>query len=115
MMTKATAATLIKNHNSGGRNGPPPAPQEEDRHQGPQGHHGDVLAQKIEAEAHTAVFHMIAGDQLMLRFRDIKGDALHFGHGTHEKDDEGQRLQQDKGAAGLGVDDVYQAERSGPA
>ena len=90
-----------------------PAAEEKNRQQAAQDNHVDVLPEKIEGKPHAAVFGMIAGHQFVLRLGQVKRQPFRFGQGADQKNDERNRLHQQKREPGLGRDDIHQAEGAG--
>ena len=69
----------------------PPA-EEQDRQQEAGRHHVRVFAQKEHAELERTVFRVVTADQLLLRFRQVEGQAIALGQDTGEEEQKCQRL-----------------------
>ncbi len=72
-----------------------PAAQENRRHQAGRSDDRDVFREEEHGKLHPGVFGEVAGHDFTLAFRNVERDALRFGDGRREKQEEGDRLHED--------------------
>src|SRR5690606_37583948 len=87
-----------------------PTAEKQDGRQGGHGEQVNIFRQHEEGKAKPAVFHVITGHQLRLRFRQVEGGPVQFGNRSDQEDDETEKLRHDKPNVLLGSDDFPQGE-----
>ncbi len=93
---------LIKNQSNGGNNGPSQPPKKSAVIRAEIERDADVFPQVEEGEFHAGIFGMVAGHQLVLRLRQVEGDAAHLrqpGDGEDQQPDNLRKQNQSRRCA----------------